>query len=174
MTLLTDGRIANGIDLIDGDWDPWDEYGHGTHIAGTAAGKKFGVAKDAIIHPVRVLGSDGSGAWSGIIKGLNWIAANHKKPAAAVLSLGGHKSWSVNSAVQGLINAGVTVVVAAGNSHKDACGFSPASVPTAITVSATDRYDHISSFANYGSCVDIFAPGTDIMSTWHRKDYDTR
>lgn len=127
-----------------------------------------------MIHPVRVLGSDGSGAWSGIIKGLNWIAANHEKPAAAVLSLGGHKSWSVNSAVQGLISAGITVVVAAGNSHKDACGFSPASVPTAITVSATDRYDHISSFANYGSCVDIFAPGTDIMSTWHRKDYDTR
>ncbi|QDZ22778.1 serine protease [Chloropicon primus] len=167
------GRVADGIDIIDGDWDPWDEYGHGTHIAGTAAGRKFGVAKDAIIHPVRVLGSDGSGAWSGIIKGLNWIAMNHKKPAAAVLSLGGHKSWSVNRAVQALIDAGVTVVVAAGNSHKDACGFSPASVPTAITVSATDRSDHISSFANYGSCVDIFAPGTDIMSTWNRKDYDT-
>ena len=167
------GRIANGIDMIDGDWDPWDNYGHGTHIAGTAAGTKFGVAKDAIIHPVRVLGDDGSGAWSGIIKGLNWIANNHQKPAAAVLSLGGHKSWSVNRAVQSLIDQGVTVVVAAGNSHKDACEFSPASVPAAITVSATDRNDVISSFANYGECVDIFAPGTDIMSTWNGKDHDT-
>mmetsp|Transcript_4859 Transcript_4859/g.8614 ORF Transcript_4859/g.8614 Transcript_4859/m.8614 type:complete len:907 (+) Transcript_4859:131-2851(+) len=167
------GRIRDGIDIIDGDWNPWDEYGHGTHIAGTAAGTKFGVAKNALIHPIRVLGKDGSGAWSGIIKGLNWIAMNHEKPAAAVLSLGGHKSWSVNRAVQTLIDSGVSVVVAAGNSHKDACAFSPASVPAALTVSATDRYDHISSFANYGSCVDIFAPGTDIMSTWHRKDYDT-
>jgi hypothetical protein len=167
------GRVSDGIDIIDGDWDPWDEYGHGTHIAGTAAGTKFGIAKDAIIHPIRVLGTDGSGAWSGIIKGLNYIARNHKKPAAAVLSLGGHKSWSVNRAVQALIDSGVSVVVAAGNSHKDACDFSPASVPAALTVSSTDRSDHISSFANYGSCVDIFAPGTDIMSTWNRKDYDT-
>jgi len=167
------GRVRDGIDFIDDDWDPWDEYGHGTHITGTAAGTTYGVAKEAWIHPVRVLGDDGSGAWSGIIKGLDWIAKNHKRPAAAVLSLGGHKSWSVNRAVEGLIRAGVTVVVAAGNSHKDACTFSPASVDTAITVASTNRRDHISSFSNYGPCVDIFAPGSEILSTWNGKDYDT-
>lgn len=166
------GRIRNGIDFVDDDDDPADEYGHGTHISGIAAGKTFGVAKEALIHPVRVLGPDGAGAWSGIIRGIGWVLENHQQPAIATLSLGGSRSHSVNSAVEALVDANITVVVASGNSDADSCMFSPASVTDVITVGSTNKRDERSSFSNWGKCVDIFAPGEKIASAWHRSDED--
>jgi len=166
------GRVHGGIDYVDDDDDPADEYGHGTHISGIAAGRTFGVAKEAFIHPVRVLGPDGAGAWSGIIRGIGWVLENHEKPAVATLSLGGSRSHSVNSAVEAMVEANITVVVASGNSDADACTFSPASVPHVITVGSTNNKDERSSFSNWGKCVDIFAPGEKIASAWHRSDED--
>lgn len=154
------------------DWD--DCNGHGTHVAGSAAGASYGIARKATIYAVRVLGCDGSGTNSGVIAGVDWVAKNAKKPAVANLSLGGGDSTALDDAIRKLISGGVTTVVAAGNDDKDACVGSPNRVPQAITVGATDKNDKRSSFSNWGKCVDLSAPGSDITSAWFESDSQTK
>ena len=162
-------EVEAGFDAFSAVGDGTNDCnGHGTHVAGTVAGTRYGVAKQAIVVPVRVLDCAGSGTWSGIIAGLDWAAADHEagEPAVANMSLGGPASQSVDDAVKRLIADGVTVAVAAGNNSSNACGTSPARVPNAITTGATDRTDKRASFSNYGSCLDLFAPGVNITSAW--------
>jgi subtilisin family serine protease len=162
-------QLGNGFDAFSAAGNGTNDCnGHGTHVAGTVAGTKYGVAKQATVVPVRVLDCEGSGTWSGIIAGLDWAVGNHADdvPAVANMSLGGPASQSVDDAVNGLIADGVTVAVAAGNNSSNACGTSPARVPDAITTGATDRTDKRASFSNYGSCLDLFAPGVSITSAW--------
>jgi subtilisin family serine protease len=142
--------------------------GHGTHVAGTIGGETYGVAKEVTLVPVRVLNCEGSGTWSGVIAGLDYIVGNHPAgaPAVANMSLGGSRNASVDAAVGRVISDGVTVAVAAGNSNQNACNSSPARVPAALTVGATDNTDRRAYFSNYGSCLDLFAPGVAIASTW--------
>jgi serine protease len=143
-----------------------DCNGHGTHVAGTVGGTVYGVAKETRLVPVRVLNCQGSGTNAGVIAGIDWVTANHVKPAVANMSLGGGASSATDTAVNNLINAGVTVVVAAGNDNRDACNYSPARVANAITVGSTTSSDARSSFSNFGSCVNIFAPGSSITAAW--------
>jgi serine protease len=159
------GRVQNGWDFVDNDGNSSDCQGHGTHVAGTVASSTWGVAKGATVVGVRVLGCNGSGTNSGVIGGIDWVAANHVKPAVANMSLGGGASSALDSAVANLVNAGVVTVVAAGNDNANACNYSPARAPSAITVGSTAQGDARSYFSNYGSCVDIFAPGSSITST---------
>ena len=161
------GRVINGFDAVSGGSGATDCNGHGTHVAGTIASATYGVAKSAILVPVRVLGCDGSGTYSGVIAGLDWIAHNRPSTQRAVvnMSLGGGTSSSLDSAVASLVASGVAVVVAAGNSNVDACTSSPARAASAITVGSTTTTDSRSSFSNFGSCLDIFAPGSNITST---------
>ena len=160
------GRVALDFDAIGGSTTyAADCDGHGTHVAGTAAGLYTGVARKANIHSVRVLDCTGSGYTSQIVAGIDWVAKNHVKPAVANMSLGGSKSTVENAAVTKAIAKGVTFVVAAGNSDDHACDYSPASAPGAITVGATDNTDTRAWFSNYDNCVDIFAPGVDIYSS---------
>ena len=161
-----EGRASHGADFIDNDSDSSDCNGHGTHVAGTIGALTYGVAKKVQIHGVRVLDCLGSGRLSSIIAGVEWVTANHIKPAVANMSLGGAPSRAIDDAVEASIAAGVTYVIAAGNSSLPACNTSPARVPPAITVGSSTRDDLRSSFSNHGSCVDIFAPGSDIISTW--------
>jgi subtilisin family serine protease len=144
-----------------------DCNGHGTHVAGTIGGNVHGVAKQTFLRGVRVLGCNGSGSWSGVIAGIDWVAKYHIKPAVANLSLGGGYSATVNAAVNNLANSGVFVVVAAGNSYgADACAVSPAGASNVFTVAAIDRNDARAAFSNIGTCVALYAPGVDIKSTW--------
>ncbi|MFM7860623.1 MAG: S8 family serine peptidase, partial [Candidatus Nanopelagicaceae bacterium] len=166
------GRTAtSGYSAISDGNGTVDCNGHGTHVAATAAGTKYGVAKNARLVPVRILNCAGSGSFSGVIAGMDWILSpenpNPKTQAVLNMSIGGSASSSVNAAVQRLTNAGITVVVAAGNESTDACTRSPASAPSAITVGATTSGDIPASFSNQGSCVDIFAPGSSILSAWY-------
>lgn len=159
------GRVGNGVSFINDGLGTSDCHGHGTHVAGTLAGSTWGVAKGVVVHPVRVLDCGNSGSFSGVIAGINWVAANRTLPAVANMSLSSGANSSVDTAVNDLIGAGVTVVVAAGNNNaQSACNYSPARVPGVITVGSTDRNDARSSFSNVGSCLDIFAPGRDIVS----------
>ncbi len=160
------GRIETGADMLGQNLQGADCNGHGTHVAGTVAGTKYGVAKKATIVPVRVLGCTGSGSWSGFISAIDWIIANHPAGTPGVMSasLGGLKYQLVNDAVQKLYAAGITPIIAAGNSNADACSYSPASTPNAITVGASDSADTRASFSNFGDCVDVFAPGVNIVS----------
>ncbi|MFH3666098.1 S8 family peptidase [Acinetobacter baumannii] len=160
------GRVLSGYTAISDGNGTTDCNGHGTHVAGTVGGTTYGVAKSVNLVPIRILGCDGSGASSNVIAGLDWILKNGKKPAVVNMSLGGATSSSLDSAVENLFNNGYVMVVAAGNSNTDACTSSPARVSKAITVAATDNTDTRASYSNYGSCVDIFAPGSQINSSW--------
>lgn len=160
------GRVLAGYTAISDGNGTTDCNGHGTHVAGTVGGSTYGVAKNLSLVPIRILGCDGSGPSSNVIAGLDWILKNGKKPAVVNMSLGGDANTSLDSAVENLFNNGYVMVVAAGNSNADACSSSPARVSKAITVAATDSTDTRASYSNYGSCVDIFAPGSQINSSW--------
>jgi subtilisin family serine protease len=133
-------------------------------VAGTVAGSSYGVARSASVVAVRVLDCNGNGTTSGVVAGMDWVRLNHVKPAVANLSLGGAAAQAVDDAVANLVAAGVTVAVAAGNSSYDACQFSPARAPAALTVGATNQFDQQAAFSNHGSCVDLYAPGDGITS----------
>lgn len=167
------GRASSGYDFIDNDTNADDCYGHGTHVAGTIGGGKFGVAKNVKLKAVRVLDCAGSGSWDTVIAGIDWVTANHSGPSVANLSLGGGYTQAINDAVTNSIAEGVTYAIAAGNSGDDACNYSPASTPLALTVGATDTSDTRAYFSNYGSCLDVFAPGVDITSDWNTSNSAT-
>lgn len=173
------GRATSGSDFIDGG--PADDcYGHGTHVAGTAAGATYGVAKSASLVAVRVLGCNGSGATSGVIAGVDWVTGNHQagQPAVANMSLGGGVSTALDNAVRASIADGVSYTLAAGNGNilgfaSNACNSSPGRVAEGMTISATRQNDAKVSWANYGNCVDWFAPGYQITSAWHTSNTAT-
>jgi subtilisin family serine protease len=160
-----------------------DCNGHGTHVAGTIGGSNYGVAKAVNLVAVRVLDCSGSGSWSGVIAGIDWVTGNHPNaptvaPAVANMSLGGGASSTVDAAVQRSITDGVSYAIAAGNGNaggkaQDACRYSPARVPQAMTIGATDQSDKKTSWSNYGACVDWFAPGLNITSAWKTSDTAT-
>ncbi len=167
------GRLGAGYDAVDGG-TPDDCNGHGTHVAGTIGGTTYGVAKSVQLVGVRVLGCDGNGTTAGVVAGIDWVTRTHQAgaPAVANMSLGGGASTAIDTAVRNSIADGVTYAVAAGNGNsagvaQDACASSPARVPGALTVGATDQADRAASFSNHGRCVDLFAPGVGITSAWH-------
>ncbi|CAG8606455.1 14512_t:CDS:2 [Ambispora leptoticha] len=173
-----ENRAVWGATIPDGDEDV-DGNGHGTHVAGTVAGKRYGVSKKAKIVAVKVLRSNGSGTMSDVIKGVEWAAEAHledvekakkegktHKGSAANMSLGGGRSRTLDAAVNGAVDAGIHFAVAAGNDNRDACDYSPAAAEKAVTVGASTIEDERAWFSNYGSCVDVFAPGKDITSAW--------
>jgi subtilisin family serine protease len=165
-------RAVSGVDEVEPNTAADDCNGHGTHVAGTVGGTKYGVAKQVKLVAVRVLDCSGSGSTSGVIAGVDWVTANHSLLAVANMSLGGGASAALDSAVANSIASGVTYSVAAGNGNtagvpQDACKTSPARVPAALTVGATDTKDAATSWSNYGSCVDLFAPGLNITSDWY-------
>ncbi|KAK6354480.1 subtilisin-like serine protease [Orbilia blumenaviensis] len=160
----------NSVDKTDSDGN-----GHGTHCAGTIAGKTYGVSKKAKVVAVKVLSAGGSGSTSGVISGMNWVAENATPNfSVASMSLGGSKSAAINAAVDAIFNAGVTIVVAAGNESQDAKNVSPASAPNAITVGAIDSQNKIASFSNWGTLIDVFAPGVAVLSSWATSDTETK
>lgn len=168
------GRVGTGATFINDGRGTADCQGHGTHVAGTVGGATFGVAKGVRLEPVRVLGCSGSGSTSGIIGGLDFVAQSGVRPAVANLSLGGGASTALDAAVRRATDLGVVVVVAAGNESRDACGGSPSRAPEAITVGSTTVSDNRSSFSNFGTCVDLFAPGSSIRSLSNTSDTGTR
>lgn len=171
------GRAFSGYDAIDGSLPADDCNGHGTHVAGTVGGSTYGVAKGVTLYAVRVLSCSGSGSNSGVIAGVNWVAnqkrANPSIPMVANMSLGGSASSTLDTAVNNAITAGVTFAIAAGNSNANACNYSPARVANAITVGATTSSDVRASYSNYGSCLDLFAPGSSIISAWYTSNTAT-
>lgn len=171
-TKKADGTCSFGYSSVkdgSGNIDESDGNGHGTHVAGTVGGIHYGVAKECNLIAVKVLDDNGYGPWSGVISGIDWVIGQvnaNKKPSVANLSLGGSKSQSVNDAVNALVAAGCSCFVAAGNNAADACNYTPASAADAITVAASDRFNHRADYSNYGECCDIVGPGTDIYSAW--------
>jgi subtilisin family serine protease len=158
-------RASNVYDAFGGNGQ--DCNGHGTHVAGTVGGSTYGVAKAVMLRGVRVLDCGGSGSNSGVIAGMDWVRANHIKPAVANMSLGGGYSSSMNTAANNLASAGVFLAVAAGNSNANACNYSPASAGNATSVAASTSSDYKASYSNYGSCVHVYAPGSSIKSAWY-------
>ena len=167
------GRVSGGYTAVTDGRGTDDCYGHGTHVAGTVGSATYGVAKSVHLVPVRVLGCDGSGTTSAVIAGIDWVTAHRVQPAVANMSLGGGNSTALDDAVKRSIAAGVSYAVAAGNSSWPACLSSPADVPAAITVGATQKNDQTASFSNWGSCIDLFAPGVNITSDWNTSDTAT-
>lgn len=163
-------NVGAGFNAINDGNGTNDCNGHGTHVAGTVGGTTWGVAKGVTLIPVRVLNCQGSGSWSGVIAGIDWAANSALRPAVANMSLGGGASQAVDDAVAGAVSKGVTMVVAAGNSNANACNYSPARAPSAITVGATTSSDARASYSNYGTCLDLFAPGSGITSAWNTSD----
>ncbi|WP_448640045.1 S8 family peptidase [Geodermatophilus sp. URMC 63] len=169
----THTEVANslraGYNAVSGKNTTEDCNGHGTHVAGTIGGTTYGVAKDVTLVPVRVLNCNGSGTTSGVVAGIDWVTRDHATgaPAVANTSLGGGLSTAIDNAVKASIADGVTYAVAAGNDGANACTSSPADVPTALTVAASDRADASASFTNHGACVDLYAPGVGITSAWY-------
>ena len=161
------GRAVSGYDFVDNDANATDCQGHGTHVAGTVGGSQYGLAKGVSLTAVRVLDCAGSGTTAGVISGIDWVTANAIKPAVANMSLGGGASATLDAAVQRSIASGVTYGLAAGNdTGANACNTSPARTPQGITVGATTRTDARASYSNIGTCLDIFAPGSEITSSW--------
>ncbi|MFC8828966.1 S8 family peptidase [Streptomyces sp. NPDC057137] len=158
------GRAKPGYDAIGDGGQGKDCQGHGTHVAGTVAGRTYGVAPEADLVSVRVLDCQGKGTWSGILAGFDWVAADAKQPAVLNGSLGGPKSAAVNSAATALSKKGVLPILAAGNDGVDACSVSPASADGVVTVGATDKTDKQSGFSNHGRCLSLYAPGAAIVS----------
>ncbi|MFD5449450.1 S8 family peptidase [Streptomyces sp. NPDC127100] len=167
------GRAAYGYDAVDGDTTASDGNGHGTHVATTIAGSTYGVAKKAKIVAVRVLDNNGSGTTAGVIAGIDWVTAHHSGPSVANLSLGGGASATLDTAVRNSVASGVTYAVAAGNSGANASSYSPARVTEALTVGATTSTDARASYSNYGSVLDLFAPGSSITAGWNTSDTAT-
>ena len=163
---LFGGRASGGFTSINDGNGTSDCNGHGTHVAGTVGSSTYGVAKNVNIVAVRVLGCNGSGSNSGVVAGIDWVTANHTNTSVANMSLGGDISSATDNAVNAAVASGITMVVAAGNDNANACGFSPARATNAITVGSTTSSDSRSSFSNFGTCLDIFAPGSSITSTW--------
>jgi subtilisin family serine protease len=161
------GRMIAGFSALGDGLGTSDCHGHGTHVAGTIGGRTWGVAKNVRLSPIRVLDCTGSGSNSDVIAGIDWVTQNHVKPAVINMSLGGEASRAVDEAIARATQVGVTVVVAAGNDYALACNRSPARAPEAITVGASTRADVRASFSNFGGCVDLFAPGVDIVSAGH-------
>jgi subtilisin family serine protease len=171
-------RAKFGYDAFTDGQNGKDCNGHGTHVASTTGGTTWGVAKGVTLWAVRVLNCSGSGTFSGVIAGMDWVADNHESPAVANMSLGGGSSTSVNDAVGRLFDKGVAVIVAAGNGNmggreQNACGYSPAGAPKAYTVGATTKTDSKTSWSNYGDCVNIFAPGAGITGAWYTSNTAT-
>ena len=167
------GRAITGFDAITSGGTASDCNGHGTHVSGTVGGSTYGVAKSVTLVAVRVLDCGGSGSWSQVIAGIDWVTGNHAagQPAVANMSLGGSGNSSVDAAVSNMIADGVATAVAAGNGNQggrqqDACRYSPARVSAAMTIGATDSTDRKATWSNYGNCVDWFAPGVSILSSW--------
>ena len=172
------GRAVSGRDAVDNDNDATDCNGHGTHVAGTVGGSQYGVAKAVQLVGVRVLNCSGQGTTAQVAAGIDWVTANAIKPAVANMSLGGGADTTLDNAVVNSINSGVTYGIAAGNgdvfgNRQNACNSSPARVPAAITVGATQNNDAAASFSNFGTCVDILAPGVNITSSWMTNDTAT-
>ena len=169
------GRVISGFTAISDGLGTNDGNGHGTHVSGTVGGSTYGVAKNVTLVAVRVLDSSGSGTNSGVIAGIDFVASDHQagQPAVANMSLGGGASSAVDTAVANAVADGVTFAVAAGNENQNACNVSPAREPSAITVGSTTTTDARSSFSNFGTCVDIFAPGSSITSSWNTSDTAT-
>lgn len=166
------GRASNVFDAFGGSGA--DCNGHGTHVAGTVGGSTYGVAKSSLLRGVRVLNCSGSGSTSGVIAGVDWVRQNHIAPAVANMSLGGGVSTALDNAVNNLSNAGVAIAVAAGNNNgANACSFSPARAVNVITTGSTTISDARSSFSNIGTCLDIFAPGSSILSAWYTSNTAT-
>ncbi|MFU8850700.1 S8 family serine peptidase [Micromonospora sp. SL1-18] len=165
------GRASWGTNTVDSN--NTDCNGHGTHVAGTVGGAKYGVAKGVRLIAVKVLNCAGSGTTTGVVSGVNWVTANAVKPAVANMSLGGGASTTLDNAVAKSISSGVTYAIAGGNDNANACNYSPARVASAITVGATTSTDARASYSNYGTCLDIFAPGSSITSDWSTGDTAT-
>lgn len=182
-----EGRANWGKTIPTND-DDLDGNGHGTHCSGTIAGHKYGVAKKANIYAVKVLGSNGSGTMSDVVKGVEWAVTRHLeqvkaakdgsgkkgfKGSAANMSLGGGKSVALNLAVNAAVDAGIHFAVAAGNDNRNSCNYSPAAAEKAVTVGASTLADERAYFSNFGKCNDIFAPGLNILSAWTGSKYAT-
>ncbi|MFD5101357.1 S8 family peptidase [Streptomyces albidochromogenes] len=169
-----EGRASHGFDAVDNDDSADDGNGHGTHVAGTIAGAAHGVAKKAKIVAVRVLDDQGSGTTEGVVAGIDWVTKNHQGPSVANMSLGGGADEALDEAVRKSIASGVTYGVAAGNESSDAGQGSPSRVKEAITVASSTQDDAQSDFSNFGAVVDIYAPGSDITSSWNDSDEGTK
>jgi subtilisin family serine protease len=167
------GRVIAGYTAISDNRGTNDCNGHGTHVAGTVGGTVYGVAKQVKLVPVRVLDCRGSGTTSGVIAGVDYVAASLQRPAVGNMSLGGGAYKPLDDAVKGAVGQGVTMVVAAGNSNANACNYSPAREPTAVTVGATTSTDARASYSNFGNCLDLFAPGSSITSAWYSSNTAT-